>query len=637
MSILHIIMPSRMAKIRVMVMEEHLENLLIVLQDLESVHLVGVNERLTKWENLVRSPEPPLQELNRWERAQTRLATILDDLGLDPEPGFLDQYIKPLGRKLMPITHQEESQLLGDADNVMADIRRQISSVVDRYMPVREALDEMGQHDFDVGLIKSSDKVSIFLGTVASESIRIIQRDLSERLPYTRLYSEGNGRNRYVVVASLKVHEAEVSDILERRGFQRIPVPEDLEGSSSSAIKWIDARVSEVRMKNEGLVYKLSDAVRGVLSRLEAREKLGKTSEVIVLEGWVPQARTQETVDAVMRASQGMARVLVTPPDEPEENVPTLLGGTFSSFSSLVETYDVPRYNEVDPSSFMAFFFTMFVGLMIGDMALGALVAAAGYAFLRGAGSRSKSMKDLSKIIIACGFSAILFGALTGSFMSGVLEEFTDGAFKFPVLWLSPADDPLGFLPVVLMIGVFHLGVGILVGLVNNVMNARYRSILGDQVSATLLLAGAGIIMATGQFSPVGWGLVGYGALAAGVVALLLGHGPSGLLELTKILSNIISYIRLLALNMASTWMGRTFVLLSAMLMPIAYVGLPLALFLLVFSQLFLVFISSFSTFAHALRLHYVEFFGRFFMGGGAKFKSLGVERKYTYVSKGEI
>jgi len=617
-------------------MGEHLEDLLRALQNLESVHLVNVSERLMKWESLIQSMEPPLQNLNKWERARTRLAAILDDMGLDPEPGFLDQYIKPLERKPLPITRQEEDELLKSADEVMADIRRQISSVVDRYVPVREALAEMSHHDFDISLIKPSDEVTIYLGTVASESIRIIQRDLTERLPYTRLYSEGKGRTRYLVVASLKIHEAEVSDILERRGFQRIPVPDELEGPTSSVIRWIDARVAEVREKNREPVYKLSDAVSGILGRLEAMEKLGRTGNIIVLEGWVPQVRAQETMNTVLDATKGMARVAVTLPDEPEENIPTHLGGPFSSFASLVETYDVPRYNEVDPSSFMALFFTLFVGLMIGDIALGALVAAAGYVFLRGAGSRSHGMKDLSKVIIASGFSSVLFGILTGSFMSGVLEEFTDGAIRLPVLWLSPADDPLGFLPVVLMIGVLHLGVGILLGLVNNLMNARYRSILGDQVSATLLLAGAGVFMVKGQFALAGWGLLGYGTVAAGVIALLLGHGPSGLLELTKILSNIISYIRLLALNMASTWMGRTFVLLSAMLMPIAYVGLPLTIFLLAFSQFFLVFISSFSTFAHALRLHYVEFFGRFFMGGGTRFKSLRVERKYTYVVKGE-
>ncbi|HUV34279.1 MAG TPA: hypothetical protein VMW22_05070, partial [Candidatus Desulfaltia sp.] len=79
-------MPSRMEKIRVMVMEEHVEDLLRALQDLESVHLINMSERLMKWENLVQGMEPPLQDLNRWERTRTRLAAILDDLGLDPEP-----------------------------------------------------------------------------------------------------------------------------------------------------------------------------------------------------------------------------------------------------------------------------------------------------------------------------------------------------------------------------------------------------------------------------------------------------------------------------------------------------------------------------------------------------------------------
>jgi V/A-type H+-transporting ATPase subunit I len=112
----------------------------------------------------------------------------------------------------------------------------------------------------------------------------------------------------------------------------------------------------------------------------------------------------------------------------------------------------------------------------------------------------------------------------------------------------------------------------------------------------------------------------------------LIGQGLSGLLEITKLLSNVISYVRILALNMASTWMARTFLLLGTMLVEIPIVGYLVTAILLFFSNIFIVFISTFATFAHALRLHYVEFFGRFFIGGGTKFSPLKAYRSYTIV-----
>ena len=636
MELLQKIMPIRMSKIRIMLLEEHLEDLLKALQDRECIHLININDRIMKWENLVKGFEPSLQELNKWERIRARLIGIIDELDLDPEPGFLDQFIKPLERKLLPITHQEEEQLLEDADKIIDRIRHQITSIVDRYMPIRQALDAMTPPDFDIDLIKSSESITVFVGTVASEHVSTLERELIEQLPSSRLYSEGKGRSRYLVVTSLNTYGDNVKSILDRRGFQVIEVPEELKGATSHTIRWIDDRVTEVKNRNRETVYRLYDSVIGALSRLEVKERLGRTEKIVVIEGWTPEHNISETTEKILDATEGLARILVTKPDEPEENIPTLLTGPFSSFSTLVETYDIPRYNEVDPSGFMALFFTVFVGLMIGDIALGVLVALAGYLFYRGAGSRGEGMRHLSKVVVASGISSIIFGALTGSFMSGVLEQFSGGTIKLPSIILSPADDPLGFIPIVLMIGIFQISVGIIIGLVNNLINERYRNIIGDQVSATLLLLGALIILVTGQFNPVGWGLVGYGLIAGGVITLVIGHGAQGLLELTNTLSNLISYIRLLALNMATTWMGRTFVLLAAMILPIRYVGLPLALFLLTFSQFFLVFISSFSTFAHALRLHYVEFFGRFFMGGGIKYNPLKVERKYTYINSGE-
>jgi V/A-type H+-transporting ATPase subunit I len=220
--------------------------------------------------------------------------------------------------------------------------------------------------------------------------------------------------------------------------------------------------------------------------------------------------------------------------------------------------------------------------------------------------------------------------------MGGAIELFSQGQIVLPIFWMSPADDPINFMLTVLVIGVIHLLVGLILGVINNLANRQIRTMVGDQISMLLMFLGGAIIVVTGNYQFEGYGVWGYSALIGGLAALLIGKGPIGLLEITKIISNIISYVRILALNMASTWMGRTFVLLAGMLINIEYFGLPISIILLLFSQFFLVFISSFSTFAHSMRLHYVEFFGRFFTGGGVNFSPLKCEKMYTELKMGE-
>ena len=119
-------------------------------------------------------------------------------------------------------------------------------------------------------------------------------------------------------------------------------------------------------------------------------------------------------------------------------------------------------------------------------------------------------------------------------------------------------------------------------------------------------------------------------AVGIGIAFLIIGQGPVGLLDITRLLSSVISYVRIMAINLASAWMSRTFVLLAGLLFGFGLVGPIMSAILLIVAHFFIVFISSFATFAHSLRLHYVEFYGRFFSGGGIQFSPLESSRDYT-------
>jgi V/A-type H+-transporting ATPase subunit I len=474
----------------------------------------------------------------------------------------------------------------------------------------------------------------ITIGQITKDDLSFLERDIKQKAPHTLFYSEGKGRKKYVIVISLRRFADEINSLLKEEPFEQIEISEELSGDPSLCIRLIDEKQDDVLRRTGLVAMKLYDVVNCKIGRLKALEKMGKTERVFVLEGWIPQDKSKEVEESIRTASNGYAKTLIEKPDAAERRIPTLLKKRkiVDSFNVITEMYGVPNYNEIDPTPVIALFFPFFVGMMMGDISLGIILLLAGFLIYRGAGSRSKKMEDLSKILLMSGGVSVIIGILTGQFAGGALESFTEGQIALPIFWMSPADDPINFMIIVLVIGVIHLLAGLILGIINNFMNHQIKAMIGDQISMLFMFIGGAIIVATGNYQFEGTGIIGFSSVIAGIAALLIAKGPIGLLEITKIISNIISYVRILALNMATTWMGRTFVLLAGMLVNLEYVGIPIAFGLLLFSQFFLVFISSFSTFAHSMRLHYVEFFGRFFSGGGLSFSPLKCENMYTEV-----
>jgi V/A-type H+-transporting ATPase subunit I len=629
-------MPVRLSELRVLVLDDYMEDVLISLQHLGYVHVVDMKDRSALWEDIPK-PYETSEQITSWEKYLSRLENLLEDLGIKKDYGLLDIF-KPKEHTPIEISLEEELSLISDLENLLDNIEADVEDNIIRYRVIRNLLVMLIRTDIDVEMIRSSERLYVVLGQITLENMSLIEEKILNKAPYSRIYSFGKSRRKFIVIVSLKRFKESIDETLESEAFERVEIPDGLSGGAAECIRLIDGKIDETKRKNAELSTKLYDVANCKIERLKSMQKLGKTGRMFVLEAWVPKEQHKDVEETIRQSSQGYARTLVMEPDDPKINVPTLLRERkiLSSFRMITEMYGLPKYNEIDPTPFVAAFFIFFMGLMLGDISLGIIFLAGGFLIMRGAGSRSENMASLGKILACSGVSAIFFGFLSGQFMGGALEMLSEDQITLPVFWMSPADEPINFLVIVLVIGVFHILIGAVLGVINNYLNHRIRDMIGDQVSVFLLIAGTGIIVGTGQYQFAGYGMIGYIVVLAGLTALLLGKGMMGLLEITKIVSNVISYVRILALNMASTWMGRIFVLLGSMLVKIPFFGLVATIALLLFSQIFLVFISAFSTFAHAMRLHYVEFFGRFFMGGGVKFSPIEHKKYYTILKDKE-
>jgi len=537
-----ILFPERMSKVRAILFEGYVEDVLAALQESNCFHLIDIEERLPRWNEIPRAV-PAREDVATYRRQLQRVNRLLEDLGFVKTMGILEQLFKPRERHPIEVTLEGEKELLTRAEQVLAEAEDDVEQNILRHRLVREFLLAIQRLRIGVSELRSSASLSVRTGSIPSDAAEEVEMELASKIGSASLYAAASKeRRRFVVVLSYPGVSEQVDVILR----------------------------------------------------------------------------------IIQRHSDGLATVLVSPPDDPVAQVPTKLRNNraLRPFEMLTEMYGTPAYNEVDPTPFFGAFFVLFMGLMSADLAGGMIITLGGALMLRGAGSRTARMRQLSLILISVGVSSAALGALTGEFMGGILP--------LPSIIGSTVEDPIGFLLAVLVLGVIHVVLGLILGAYTHAANRDLRNLITGDLAWLLLMSAGGMFLITGDVSFSGQGLVNYGLAISSLILLLLGQGPASLLDITRLISNIISYVRIMAINLASAWMTRTFALLASLVAGAAIVGLPLAAILMLFSYMFIITISLFVTFAHSLRLHYVEFFGKFFKGGGIHFSPLTSTRVYT-------
>ena len=201
----------------------------------------------------------------------------------------------------------------------------------------------------------------------------------------------------------------------------------------------------------------------------------------------------------------------------------------------------------------------------------------------------------------------------------------------------NPLDDPVKMLVLTLVVGGLHILTGMIVKAVLNVKAGHPWSALFDQFSWMLILIGAGLIFIS-RTRLVGIVLA---AVGAGIVLLTAGRakkgifgkitgGLVGLYGVTNYMSDILSYSRILALSLATGVVGMVMNMLAGMVRgSVPVIGLLFALLIYAVGHVFNLALSLLSAYVHDCRLQYIEFYGKFFDGGGKMFKPFSIQTKY--------
>ncbi|HSU83545.1 MAG TPA: V-type ATPase 116kDa subunit family protein [Thermoanaerobaculia bacterium] len=428
-----------------------------------------------------------------------------------------------------------------------------------------------------------------------------------------------------------------VDRTLAEAGVKPIPVPAAYGGSLAEALPGMVERLRAIPRELEDLdrerdrlagihapeLLKARAAIHDRLRELEALPLSALTAYAFVLEGWVPSElvdRLQRRLQRRLRAELGETVVAreVAREEWSAEEAPVALSNPrlFRPFEALVRMLPLPRYGSIDPTPFVAVFFPMLFGLILGDVGYGALMAALGIV-LHHRSKPGTTLRSASEIAGACAAFTIVFGFLYGELFGDLGRR----ALGLRPLLIDREEAIVPFLGLAIALGLVH----ILLGLSLGVIAARRhdprhrREALGRGVTAIMLLLIVAALLTATDVLPRRFFTPAAVLLLVLFPVLIAAEGIIAPIELLATLGNVLSYARVMALGTASVMLA---VVANRMVgaMGSAVVGVLLALlFHLVNFALGL-----FSPAIHALRLHYVEFFGKFYSPGGVEYRPFG-------------
>lgn len=514
----------------------------------------------------------------------------------------------------------------------------------------------------DVPLETEGDAtVSILFGAVPSKvDFAAFEAAVGQAAEPAQLFPAGSDRELQYFL--LMCHASVLSDCTEAMrpfGYSRVTL-RGWTGTAADNIRALDNHIAALERQAQehrdhiaalgdkrDLLRLCADRACQEISREENKARLIDTDSAYLLEGWLPADKEGE----LSKLLSGFSCAWETADPAPEEypQVPVKLKNNLitRSMNTITEMYSLPAYDGVDPNPLMAPFFILFFGMIMADMGYGLLMIIASALVLL---KKKPKNPNFMEMIFWCGISTVLWGAASGGFFGDMIPQLVtmlnpDSTFEMPALF-TPLNDIVAIMIGSLVLGLIQVITGMTISVVKKTMDGNFIDALFAEISWWIVLGGLGLFLCGSIVAglPPVLATVGKAMLIIGFLMLAIGgtREAKGFGKLTSFIgiiyngvtgffSDILSYIRLMALMVSGSVIASVFNTLGAttgivpafILISLLGNALNLALSLL-------------GAYVHDLRLQCLEFFGRFYKEGGMPYQPLSIDTKYIDVIKEE-
>ncbi|MCK5237839.1 MAG: hypothetical protein KAR06_12750 [Deltaproteobacteria bacterium] len=615
-----------MSKIQIIGTRTLLDECIRTMHALSVVHIENVHQGKTPERFIQKIPLNP-DKIEERKSLQKSLKGLED---------LLDLFTKPRDttRKTVPYhSIQDTLDTLTPIENKTKELHYKKDSLeeelgsVGRYERILKVFAPMISK---LGSFKSIDTLGITIERSKIEVLELLEEEINKATSGSYMLYKRSVDDKLtgVLIAHSKSSGDDIKKLLTGKAINEVVLPDDyrelpfLIALTKMVTKKeeIPGKIKEVNLKLNSISgewYKIVLGARTAI--LDALEELGTinycggSKHSFIIEGWLPKGKLYEVKESFEETFRGNVMVRELAVSEIEEaNTPVLIKNTrivrpFEIFLGFLPT---PHYRSVDPTPWIAIFFPIFFGLIVGDLGYGAVLFLIGI-YLRHRLSKKPLLRDMMEIMCVSALSAMIFGAIFGELFGNIGKDI--GAFTHPLF--DRAHTLKVFLSISIGIGVGHIFLGLIIATINYLGRRKFVKAL-EKASMLFLLTSFLLIIAMKlDFLP---SIATFPLIISSLVFLVLLivlEGVLGVVEFIKAISNILSYTRIMAVGTASVVLALIANKAGSMVDNIV-----LGITITVLFHTVNIMLSVVTPSVQSLRLQYVEFLSKFYEGGGKKY-----------------
>ena len=463
----------------------------------------------------------------------------------------------------------------------------------------------------------------------------------------------------FLRITALKT--VKINDVLNNFQFEKINLatdfPEFIGQTARKGLSELEAKTIELEADQNKLNQRAKELAQYVddlkimfdynawrKTKNDLQHDIFRSKTIFAFEAWIPKRDVVKLINWIDNAF--VNEVFLEEVVNEKEIEPTFIENVvgISSFEPVVKMYSLPSKVDVDPTRFIAFFFTIFFGFCLSDVGYGALltIISAWFLFF---GNFSSEAKRTILLLVICGISAMIGGVLLGGYFGMTAEQapaFLTYNGKFIGQFINPIGEPIKLLTVALIFGGIQLQTGTLIQFFNDLNHGRIKDAIAGPGLWFVFVCAIVLFAMTEQLG-LNPDVTKYTLIASAVI-FILAQGKNPLLgiyvlydKISGFLSNFLSYARLMALAIATGVVASTMNQIALTfydMIPVHFVGVLVAVLFIIFGHSLNFVLSLLGAFIHSARLHFIEFFDKFYEGNGKEFKPFQRAKKYLFFKR---
>ena len=392
---------------------------------------------------------------------------------------------------------------------------------------------------------------------------------------------------------------------------------------ASRRLQEIEKELVRIGRQHYSRLLVLKEVLEVELERSEVSSNFKCTDSTFLIEGWIQKRQVDEVRTRLANVTNSKAVVELM---ESDELAPTHTRRPkfLQPFDYLVSFYSVQRSDEIDPTWIFILSFPIFYGLMVTDVGYGLASLLLATIIARKTDPEGL-MYNAAKVWQLNSFAAIFFGLLSNQWFGFQLNQYIAPFQGFDWLKDTPA-----LIAITVLFGVLQVTLGLAIGVINSRNHGHKK--LAVARFASILVVVFGTVAVAGAFFGVFSALIAEISGAIAIVSLLATALLSGseATEITNLITHPLSYARIMGFGLGSVIIA--FLIDMAFTPHLSSGPIIFAIYLIIFILLHFLnmLLSIFEGIVQGVRLNFVEFFTKFYIGNGIKFKPFGFKRVYT-------